>query len=1335
MTANEELARYINLKLAALGQPLCHHTADLEFLKTAGPLLRRLHQKEQLLGSRLCPVDARIQAFLDAYLSDVCPQGAARIPAIAFNLDRPGMGRAVSLPAKGDCFSSPYVQSYRVPQGVLHNPAADRRTTQGLFHIAEGGFPIPADKAAVPKRTFAALWSAALRPPAALMTLPYTADQPDQASCFTTLLLRPLVCPATGRDPEKSMEVRFIAPGSLVSNLDFVESIFGNGGEPSLPENDAALDALHWTGHTGCVVLAPHLVGMRKRELGLPHISEATERQKRDGMCWSAEDEPYNGGNPFKVTCRDSRGVMVTIIADNYYGYCKKEVKTQISFAANLFGLCEEEHAGGALAFATYIIGQEFYANSAISLRKAPFADAMRILDGMVEQRPEGYAVDRRFPEIYYLPEDAEFRVAQGTICWPHGGGAVTIPLRARELYFLPNGYRVWLEKQQGGTTWRLVGARPRGTLCHKPCTVSGGGKSEISKSIAGAILKGPVFVRDYHRDMDQVAGILNMDFSAIYRNRPPDERTRRPILSFDRSLGSVIQLLSVSPEYTDLHNRFVRSLPQTIRQILFTVKRYCQPGWGDNWREHFTVDSINGFMGHELKYNNLKLVSNYLRVGYERDGTWRIYKLRPDFYPAEKVQMEDDITASVVLPRSSLEYLDPAYSNPSVKLVANCERLLFQRPDDAILRGVDKQAESDIAGPGVFLSNFEPIPLERARAMVDHMAEFDEYSEPMKRRLQQFVEHPKTQYVVASSCPRVVNGKRSTNPRYLQPRPDLVNPRGPYVAEISARLAREIPADKPAWLPVNAVMAGRRNNPADPAIQLPPLAVYNPIHYQELPELFMDFVCSLTGKSPSTVGFGSEGALTKGPFNALPPVVDLNNALVSAILTGYAGFTTSAGYVGPHYRVDHDISMLLPEIWCRLQVRERQPEFLISSGYLEKVCDFCLEGRTVLASRLGYRITSAFADHFLGRIFELPGAVFTEEMLRPEKQNLVQFAEGVDAIVEAQGRVARLYFEDGSVAAACPPLEALLHIMAHGHYRGMTAEDEGVRQLFRRDTMLASHWYRRRLRTKQSRDVALWTRHIAALLGAPDLAGTLAEAHRQLARVASPEYLAELEGTIGADPSLDHPWLSVPLRDYEAHMNSEPVRQLGALSELFGEALLHCQPQSVAILGVAGGNGLERIDPAATGRVCGIDINPEYLQAVRRRHAALPGLELHCIDLAEQQVGLPPVQLVHAALIFEHTGDYTGEHTGLERCLDNAIHLVAPGGVLSVVLQLPSATEPAVGNTSVASVQAQRESFHFVDCAALGRQIEDRGFRLVHSVRRPVASDKAFWMGLFERL
>ncbi len=248
---------------------------------------------------------------------------------------------------------------------------------------------------------------------------------------------------------------------------------------------------------------------------------------------------------------------------------------------------------------------------------------------------------------------------------------------------------------------------------------------------------------------------------------------------------------------------------------------------------------------------------------------------------------------------------------------------------------------------------------------------------------------------------------------------------------------------------PVNAVLAGRRNSPPDPEIGLPPLAVYSPIHYQELPELFMEFISSLTGKSPSTTGFGSEGALTKGPFNALWPVVDLNNALVSAILTGYAGFTTSAGYVGPQVRVDHDISMLVPEIWCRMRVHERDPQFMIAEGLLERVEDFEFDGRTVLASRLGYRITPLFVDRFLGRLFETPDAVFTEEMLRPEKQSLELFAAGVDAIVEAQRRVALNYFEDGSVEAACPPLKALLHIMAHGEYEGMGLNDSRLSRAF----------------------------------------------------------------------------------------------------------------------------------------------------------------------------------------------------------------------------------------------------------------------------------------------
>jgi hypothetical protein len=228
---------------------------------------------------------------------------------------------------------------------------------------------------------------------------------------------------------------------------------------------------------------------------------------------------------------------------------------------------------------------------------------------------------------------------------------------------------------------------------------------------------------------------------------------------------------------------------------------------------------------------------------------------------------------------------------------------------------------------------------------------------------------------------------------------------------------------------------------------------------------------------------------------------------------------------------MDHDNSMLVPEVWCRMRVFEREPKFLIDNGLLERVDNFEYEGRIVLASRLGYRITPLFVDRFLGRIFELPGAVFPEELLRPEKQDMACFAAGVEAICEAQRKVALDYFEDGSVDAACPPIKALLHIMAFGNYEGRGVSDPAIRGMFTRDTMLASDWYQERLRVKQQRDIDLWRRHLNALTsfaaseGAAPMAGGIdVEARLKMVRenlkqVSGPQYLTELVGTIGADP------------------------------------------------------------------------------------------------------------------------------------------------------------------------------------------------------------------------
>jgi hypothetical protein len=1206
------LHRCIHLQLLSLGLPAATAQADPAVLEIASGLLANYRQKSRLLDEYRCPADRRIESFLQQHLADLNLPWTPRLPGDAFVLDQHGVARELSLPQDRDEHESPLLKSYRVTNGVLHNPRSDRRTTKGTFHVAEGGLPIPDDKVAVPKAVFAEMFRHAVNPPRDLRILPFTATQPNPAAVFCSLLLRPLVRPEIpGVSPRKTMEVRFFSPGSLVSNLDFVESIFGNAGDPMLPDNDAGLDVEHWTGHTGCVILAPHLCHLTKKELGLPHADQATERQRRDRQCWSDPNEKYNNGDAFKLTCRTEQGVIVTLIADNYFGYCKKEVKTQISYATNLMGNAEEEHAGGALVFPSYNLGDEYVPHARYSNGRT-FANVVSDYGDRMTVHPDGYAVDNAFPNVLYVPEDATLTLRSQTVSWTKDGQPRSLPLLTDHYYVTPWGSKIYLDKHPASGRFRLIVTVGEGTFCHKPCTVSGGGKSEISKSLHDYMIYGPVYVGDLGHDMDEVQKILDKDHAKRWAyGRAPQDYSRkpaRPILGPDRTLGSVVKLLTPSPDYNDEYNAWLESIPSHIFSLVFLIKRLYKPEWGTDWRSHFTVDIINGDPGHELKVDDKKAGGSYLRVGFDQHGTWKTYRLRQDFYPAMKVQTEDDISASTVVPADWLSGLGvspnaergtpnaerdsssdgvrsaasqstnarPETTAPntidrssfivhrsafSLKLVENCEYRLFQRPDDAIHPGFDKQAELDIARTDNFLSNFEPLTPDAARQITHRITEFDAYTAPMKHMIQDGA-HQQGGYVAVSAYPRIVDGKPTKNPRYLQIRLDLQTPIGKHLAEIGQRLARGIPADKPVVTPVDAVLFGRRNNPGElkdegkrqkdesdhgtPApsassdssfiphpssFSIRPLAVYNPIHYQELPELFMDFICSLTGKSPSTTGAGSEGALTKGPFNALLPTADLNTALVSYILTGLGGFSTAAGYVGPDGRVDHDLSLMVPELWCRLRDAEREPAYMIENALLEKLEDFEHNGRTIPASRLGYRITYQFVRTFFGRLFANPNRVFDDRLLKPETQDFDAYVDGILNIAETQQRVAKHYFDDGSIAQAVPPLQALLHIMAHGHYKGMSAHHPDVRRMFTRDALLASDWYHQRLTTKQQRDITLWQRHVDYLtdFAADDtyaddaarlrVSERLATSRAELARVSSPDYVRSLVGTVGADP------------------------------------------------------------------------------------------------------------------------------------------------------------------------------------------------------------------------
>ena len=1132
--SDAQLIAYLNLKLREIGQPGVSTAATADGLAPlVDHFLALSREKDRALTRHLCPVDQRIQNFLYDHLE--AAGSVPRLPATTLVLDRPGLARVLSLPPSADKYQSDILASHRVRQGVLHNPKSDRRTTQGIFHVTESGLPVPDDKKAVPPAVFARLLAHALNPPSDLLRLPFGASAPTPAECFVSLHLRPVVCPAVpGFTPQRAMETRFFVPGALVANLDFVERIFGNAGDPHLPENDAALDPAHWSGHTGCVILATHLNQFTKRDLGLPSWDAANPRQRRDGMCWRKPDELYNDGAAFKLTLRDTTGVVVTLIADNYFGYCKKEVKTQLSFAANLMGRCEEEHAGGAVVFPSYDLGEDFQLSRHLAIVDHTFAEALAQLGDRAKLQPEGHACDTTYPDIHYVPQDAFFALRAQKISWTNAAGTPqSIRLEPRHTYVLPSGYKVEMVKPEDGRRWRLRGTTAEGVLCHKPCTVSGGGKSEISKSIADAIFTAPNFVRDPIADFDEIDKILHKEYGQRFLDPARNKPVGRPLLSPERSLGSVVKLLSRSPDYTTEYNGWLSLIPRYILDLVLLIKRVYKPEWNGEWRKHFTVDTINGRPGNELKFNREKAMTHFLRVGFTPDGGWRTFSLRKDFHPAVKIQAEDDITASVVVPPNRLAGLssNAAKSGASLKFVHNCETSLFQRPDEAIHRGYDKRTERDFSRPGNFFSNYEPLTRDIAQKVVDDAIGFDAFTDPIRALFEGFVAADRPAYLASPAHPRIVDGKPSKNPRYLQLRPDLEEPRTTYLAQVGAQLYRRVPAGAPALFPVGAVLAGRRLNPPEPGVK--PMCVFGPVHYQELPEAFMDFIASLTGKSPSTTGAGSEGALTKGPFNALPPIHDLNAAFVSYVLTDLPVFSSAAGWVGPRCRVDHDISLLVPEIWARMSPEERTPRYLIDNGYLERCEDWNHEGKPVLASRLGWRVTSRFVQTFCGRVLGNPSTLFDEELLRPELQDRAVFAEGMDNICAAMRAAAECYFSDGSIEQAVPPLAALLHIMRDGAWQGVGPADPKFRALFARETVIASDWYRARLVAQQKRDLAQWEDRVGYLekflarANYADVAARLSIRERlESARAAAaaaraPDYVATLVGTLGVDPVL----------------------------------------------------------------------------------------------------------------------------------------------------------------------------------------------------------------------
>lgn len=196
----------------------------------------------------------------------------------------------------------------------------------------------------------------------------------------------------------------------------------------------------------------------------------------------------------------------------------------------------------------------------------------------------------------------------------------------------------------------------------------------------------------------------------------------------------------------------------------------------------------------------------------------------------------------------------------------------------------------------------------------------------------------------------------------------------------------------------------------------------------------------------------------------------------------------------------------------------------------------------------------------------------------------------------------------------------------------------------------------------------------------------------------------------------MSNPWESISLSDYENHMSLETVMQLQTLNNMMDVQLKAYPAASVMILGVAGGNGLEHINTKKYSAVYAVDVNPEYLQEVRKRYSYLDGLlKCICIDLINERDRLPQADLVIADLLIEYIG---------YECFQSVIKQVRPKYV-SCGIQINIGEEFVSDSPYIHSFDGLKSVHHQIETAELTEHMNNIGYNKIPETEYPLPNGK----------
>lgn len=185
-------------------------------------------------------------------------------------------------------------------------------------------------------------------------------------------------------------------------------------------------------------------------------------------------------------------------------------------------------------------------------------------------------------------------------------------------------------------------------------------------------------------------------------------------------------------------------------------------------------------------------------------------------------------------------------------------------------------------------------------------------------------------------------------------------------------------------------------------------------------------------------------------------------------------------------------------------------------------------------------------------------------------------------------------------------------------------------------------------------------------------------------------------------------------------------IGQAQLLSDALQRTVAEFRPRSLAVFGVAGGNGLESVKRAVVRRVIALDFNPDYLARCCQRHASsFSEFEPVLHDLSQGPPAIAPVECIFAGLVLEYLR--------VESFCGYLGRLLTTGGNFATLLQLPAPTLPEVSPSPFTSLARLESAFSFVDPAFLDAHLSAHGFSRVIGDRYDLTSGKSFYYASYQ--